>query len=121
MTSDEAGIGMIEIRSSMKDMLIHCKDGGAKNWYGGNLITISTTNWGICSSGTTNTLIIERTSVALKILRSGGVVFSRNWATTDGKCLLEAGLWRLQNYGTTVLTAESVLGTARFILWNDLT
>ena len=105
----------------MKDMLIHCKDGGAKNWYGGNLITISTRNWGICSSGTTNTLIIERTSVTLKILRSGGVVFSRNWATTDGKCLLEAALWRLQNYGTTVLTAESVLGTARFMLWNDLT
>ena len=108
---DGVGLGMAEISSEQRELWIHCSEGGNKGWYGGNLLTFSTTDWGICSSGTTETLIIERTSERLEIMRGDDeVVFRRNWAETDGKCLLKAGFWRLQNYGTTVVSAKSILG-----------
>ena len=114
--SNGFSIGMLELKSYWKVLQIHCKEGGTSNWYGGNLLQFSTRNWGICNSGTSETLIIERTSARLKILSGDLVVFSRNWAATDGKCLSEAAFWRLQNYGTTILSARSILGKAYFIL-----
>ncbi|KAL5266359.1 hypothetical protein ACHWQZ_G003697 [Mnemiopsis leidyi] len=89
-------IGMFEIISTNKDLLIHCKEGGARNWYDGNLLTFPTTSWGICSSGTSETLTIERTSVKLEIMKGGVVVFRRKWAADDGKCLLDAAMRLLQ-------------------------
>ena len=115
LSSDGFAIGAIEIKSPQKELWIYCNEGGTKDWYGGNLLTFPTDNWGICSSGTTETLIIERTSKRLNIMRDDDVVvFSRNWAATDGKCLLKAGFWRLQNYGTTVVSAKSILGIEFF-------
>ena len=109
-TSDGVSIGMMEMRSYSTDLVVHCKEGGNKDWWGGNHLTFSTWSWGICSSGTTETLTIERSTVALQILRGAVVVFHRNWAVNDGRCSLEAGFWRLENFGTTVVSAESVLG-----------
>ena len=108
--------GMFVIRSTYKDLLIHCREGGARDWNDGNLLTFPTTSWGICSSGTSETLTIERTSVIMKIMKGDVVVFRRKWAADDGKCLLDAGFWRLQNYGTTVVSAESVLGISREVI-----
>ena len=104
---------MLQIRNDSRDILIHCKGGGEKDWYGGNELVFSTKDWEICSSGSSDTLIIERTSTTLKLTQAEGCVemFRRGWAADDGKCLSDTGFWRLQNYGTTVLTAESVLGT----------
>ena len=94
-----------------KQLVVHCKEGGAKDWFGGNRLKFWTWRWGMCRSGSSETFIIEWTTVRLKITRWDNVeVFSRNWAATDGKCLLKAGFWRLQNYGTTVVSAKSVLG-----------
>ena len=90
--------------------MVHCRDGGTKNWSGGNLLQFSTKNWGICSSGATDTLIVERTSVRLKIMRDDVELFNRKWEPSDGKCLLDARFWRLENRGTASLSAESVLG-----------
>ena len=115
-TSDGFHIGMVEIKSFEKQLWIHCKEGGTKDWYGGNKLIFSTRSWGICRSGTTDTLIIERTALTLKIWRGDEVVFSRNWAATDGKCLSEAGFWRLQNFGNTVLSAWSILGKVYLII-----
>ena len=103
-------MGMFEVRSSGKELFVHCKEGGTKHWYGGNIRRFSTKSWGMCTSGNSETLIIERTSVALTIIRAGFEVFSRNWAEDDGKCLLEAGFWRLENFGSTVVSAGSILG-----------
>ena len=113
--SDGFTIGMLELKSYRKILNIHCKQGGTSNWNGGNLLKFSTRNWGICNSGTSETLIIERTSATLKIMRGDVLVFSRNWEATDGKCLSEAAFWRLQNYGTTILSARSILGKAYLI------
>ena len=115
-TSDGVTMGMVEMKSYTKQLWIHCKEGGTKDWYGGNKLIFSTRSWGICRSGTTDTLIIERTALALKIWRGDEEVFSRNWAATDGKCLLKAGFWRLQNFGNTVLSAWSILGTVYLII-----
>ena len=109
--SEGVDLGMFEISRSRRQLWIHCIEGGKKDWYGGSLLKFSTWSWGICRSGTSETLLIERTSVALKIMRGYVEVFSRNWAATDGRCLLKAGFWRLQNYGTTILSARSILGT----------
>ena len=110
-TSSGGSLGYFSSRSSGKQLRLHCKEGGRADWYGGNLRTFSTKRWGICRSGIlTETLIIERTSVLMKIMRAGIEVFSRNWAKKDGRCLLEAGFWRLENYGKTVVSAGSVLG-----------
>ena len=114
-TSNGLDIGMVEMKSPYS-LFIHCKEGGRKNWFGGNFLSFSTRSWGMCRYGTSETLLIERTSERLKIMREDVVVFSRNWAATDGRCLLEAGFWRLDNYGTTVISAESILGKAYFIL-----
>ena len=112
LTSRGGGfIGMFEVRSFSKELFVYCKGGGTKDWYGGNMRTFSTKSWGLCPSDTlTETLIIERTSVVLKIMRAGFEVFSRNWAADDGQCLWEAGFWRLGNLGSTVVSAGSILG-----------
>ena len=110
MTSFGVFIGMVEMSSNSGNFVVHCRDGGSKNWYGGNRLRFSTRNWGLCISGSTDTLVIERTSVHLKISKGDEVVFWRNLATTDGKCLLDAGFWRLANHGKTVVSAEGVLG-----------
>ena len=110
-SSGGGSIGMFEVRSFSEELFVYCKEGGRKDWYGGNIRKFSTRGWGMCPSGTlTETLIIERTSVALKIMRAGFEVFSWNWAEDDGKCLLEAALWRLSNLGSTVVSAGSILG-----------
>ena len=110
-TLEGIDLGMFEIIGRRRKLFIHCKEGGKKDWFGGNYLKFSTWSWGICRSGTSETLIMERTSERLKIMREDVMVFSRNWAATDGRCLLEAGFWRLQNYGTTILSAWSILGT----------
>ena len=114
--SDGSEIGMLELISANKILQIHCKQGGTRYWYGGNLLQFSTRNWGICNSGTSETLIIERTSARLRIMMGDVLVFNRNWAATDGKCLSEAGFWRIINYGRTVVSAESILGKAYLTL-----
>ena len=114
-TSSGGSLGFFEVRSSSRVLFVHCKEGGRKDWYGGNIRRFRTKRWGICRSGISETLIIERTSVVLKIMRAGFEVFSRNWAGNDGRCLLEAGFWRLENYGKTVVSAGSVLGIVKLL------
>ena len=111
-TSDGIYIGMVVVKNFNRKLLLHCRDEETKikNWSKGNLLRFSTKNWGICSSGATDTLIIERTSVRLKIMRGDVELFNREWEPSDGKCLLGAGFWRLENLGTTSVSAASVLG-----------
>ena len=92
---------------------IYCNGAGRKNWYGGE-------NWGhwpaynlrLCSgnTGSTDTVIIEWTQRGVKVIRNEVVIVSRNWQSNYGYCLEKAEFWRLQNYGSTVISGESVLG-----------
>ena len=110
LTSSGGSLGFFEVRNFSNELFVYCKEGGTEDWYGGNIRRFPTKSWGICSSGTSETLIIERTSVVLKIMRAGFEVFSWNWGADDGRCQLEAGFWRLANFGRTVISAGSILG-----------
>ena len=103
-------MGMIVVKSSQRQLVLHCRYEESKNWSGGKVRRFSTKNWGVCSSGATDTLIIEHTSVRLKIMRGDVGLFNREWEPSDGNCLLDAGFWRLENVGRSSVSAASVLG-----------
>ena len=112
-TSDGVEIGMMEMKKYANEVpafWVHCREGGNKDWYGGKLLTFPTAPWGICTSETTEKLIMEWTPVELKVMKSDVELFSRKWSATEGRCLLEPGFWNLQNIGSTVASAESILG-----------
>lgn len=63
------------------------------------------------SNRNTDSLIVEWTQEGVKLLREEKVIVSKKWSSTDGRCLKKAKFWRIQNYGTTVISGESIQGT----------
>jgi len=103
--------GTLLFRGKDENISVYCNDAGDKNYWGGERRWYPAGNRGPCYTGESETLIIEWTEVGVKVLRGDEVILSQEWGPTDGHCLKETGFWRIQNYGDTVISEESILGT----------
>ena len=108
---DKTEQGNVVLRGKDGKMSVFCKDAGDKKTYDGEIRWYPAGNRGPCYTGESETLIIEWTEVGVKVLRGDEVILSQGWGQTDGHCLKETGFWRIQNYGNTVVSGESILGT----------
>ena len=108
---DKTEQGNVVLRGKDGKMSVFCKDAGDKKTYDGEIRWYPADNRGPCYTGESETLIIEWTEVGVKVLRDDEVILSQEWGPTDGHCLKETGFWRIQNYGNTVISGESILGT----------
>ena len=111
--SEDTVQGFVELLGLDKDVRVHCKDAGKKNWYGGEIWYHPVSKSGPCleNTGPTDTLIIEWTQKGVKLMRDKDLILSREWKSTDGHCLKKAAFWRLQNYGNAPVTGQDFLGT----------
>jgi hypothetical protein len=110
---DETVQGAVELEDPDKKLMVFCKDGGKKDWHGGERWYHPVSKSRPCfeNTGTTDTLIIEWTQKGVKLMRDEDVILSREWKSTDGHCLKKAAFWRLQNYGNAAVTGQDFLGT----------
>ena len=108
---DKTVQGNVALRGKDGKMSILCKDAGDKTTYGGEMWWYPAGNREPCYTGESETLSIEWTEVGVKVMRGDEVILSQEWGPTDGHCLKETGFWRIQNYGDTVISGESILGT----------
>ena len=108
---DKTEQGNVVLWGKDENISVYCKDAGDKNYWGGERRWYPAGNRGPCYTGESETLSIEWTEVGVKVLRGDEVILSQEWGPTDGHCLKETGFWRIQNYGNTVISGESILGT----------
>ena len=105
--------GFVELLGKYQDISVYCKEAGRKNWYSGEMWKYSAGSSGPCTGnvGSTDTLIVEWTQEGVKLMRDEEIIMSRTWDLTGGNCLEKTGYWNIQNLGSTVISAESFLGT----------
>ena len=111
--SDNSEQGFVELLGKYQVISVYCKEAGRKNWYSGELWQHPAGNSGPCrrAVGSTDRLIVEWTQEGVKLMRDEEIIMSRTWGPTGGNCLEKTAYWRVQNYGSTVISAESFLGT----------
>ena len=107
--------GNVILRGENGSISVFCKDAGDKDYYEGEIKTYPVNRTGPwpCRGnvGSTDTLIVEWTQEGLKLMRDEKIILSRTWGSTDGHCRKKPVSWRIQNWGSTVILAESVVGT----------
>ena len=111
-TPDNSNQGFVELYGKNRDISVYCREAGRKNWYSGEIWFYRAGNSGPCKGavGSTDTLIVEWTQEGVKLMRDEEIILSQTWGLTGGNCLKKTAYWRVQNYGSTVISAESVLG-----------
>ena len=102
-------------------MKIYCKYAGTRSYFEGENWEYPVGSSGPCRNnvGSTDTLIVERTQEGVKLMRDEEIIMSRTWSLTDGNCLEKTGFWSIQNWGTTVISGENVLGTWSYVFGKE--
>ena len=111
-SADNSEQGFVELQGINQDISVYCKEAGSKTWENGEVWQHPEGDSGPCKGvvGSIDTLIVEWTQEGVKLMRDEEIIMSRTWSPTDGHCLKKTAYWRVQNYGSTVISAESVLG-----------
>ena len=101
-SSSNAEIGFLELYGTGQDIGVFCM---------GTRKTLHPVGAkGPCAgiTGRKDTLMIEWTDTGVKLMRDEEVIISQVWGSTDGDCLTKkTAYWRIQNYGSTVISAFS--------------
>ena len=116
-SSSNALIGNVELYGTGKAVGVFCKGAGSKSWYDGEKWSHSVGATGPCTgiTGPEDTLTIEWTDTGVKLMRDEEVIISQVWGSTDGNCLSEkTAYWRIQNYGSTVISARNYLSLGTY-------
>ena len=111
-TKSHGGIGFLELFGTGTAVRVFCKGAGSKSWYDGEKWSHSVGATGPCTgiTGPEDTLMIEWTDTGVKLMRDEEVIISQVWGSTDGDCLSKKSTyWRIQNYGSTVISARNYL------------
>ena len=108
-SSSNSEIGFLELYGTGQDIGVFCT--GAKK----KLHPPGAT--GPCKevTGTKDTLTIEWTDTGVKLMRDEEVIISQVWGPNDGDCFSEkTAYWRIQNYGSTVISARNYLSLGTY-------
>ena len=106
----DTGMSAVLLKSSHMIVEVYCHNAGDKSWYNGAGWTTEVDSLRDCSSGTHTTYTVEMTTEKVTVRRQTEVLLTQIWTDTDGDCLLQPHCWKLQNWGTTTVTATSLDG-----------